>query len=282
MLPVTRGSAFRILTKGVLVAAIVAAALASGSAAPQRRGGRFGFRQTFDTRWYYDGSFVFCRASFTQNPYGDGAGWYVDYPRADLNLPFRAGQLSKIPISRDHEGEPNHVLINFTDPHLFQCPFVMITEPGGLFLDADEAAKLHEYTEKGGFLWADDFWGEYAWQVFEAEIRKAFPAGVYQIVDLPITHPIFHMLYKIDHIPQIPSIDFWFRSGYQTSERVDSRVPHVRGVIDADGRLVVLATHNTDFGDAFEREGDDRRYFDRFASEGYAFGVNALLYAITH
>jgi hypothetical protein len=280
--PATRGSAFRILTKGVLVAAIVAAALASGSAAPQRRGGRFAF-QNFDTRWYYDGSFVFCRVSFRQNPRGDGNGWYVDYPRADLNLPFRTGQLTKIPISRDHEGEPNHVLINFTDPHLFQCPFIMITEPGGLYIDDDEAARLREYLEKGGFLWADDFWGDYAWQVFEGEIRKALPAGAFQIVDLPITHPIFHMLYKVDHIPQIPSIDFWFRSGYQTSERGnDSRVPHVRGIFDADGRMVVLATHNTDFGDAFEREGDSREYFDRFAGEGYAFGVNALIYAITH
>src|SRR5690242_18805479 len=102
---VMRASAFRTLTSRVLVAAVVAAALASGASAPQRRGGRFGFR-SFDTRWYYDGSFVFCRVSFQQNPYGDGAGWFVDYPRADLNLPFRAGQLSKIPISRDHEGEP--------------------------------------------------------------------------------------------------------------------------------------------------------------------------------
>ena len=36
------------------------------------------------------------------------------------------------------------------------------------------------------------------------------------------------------------------------------------------------------FGDAFEREGDDRRYFDRFAAEGYAFGVNVIVYAMTH
>ena len=40
------------------------------------------------------------------------------------------------------------------------------------------------------------------------------------------------------------------------------------------GRLLVLSTHNTDFGDAFERESDSRPYFDRFAGVGYAFGVN--------
>jgi len=44
----------------------------------------------------------------------------------------------------------------------------------------------------------------------------------------------------------------------------------------------VLSTHNTDFGDAFERESDSRAYFDRFAAVGYGFGINALLYAMTH
>jgi len=41
-------------------------------------------------------------------------------------------------------------------------------------------------------------------------------------------------------------------------------------------------THNTDFGDAFEREGESHEYFLRFAPEGYAFGINALLYSMTH
>ena len=41
-------------------------------------------------------------------------------------------------------------------------------------------------------------------------------------------------------------------------------------------------THNTDFGDAFEREGDMREYFNQFASRGYAVGINVILYAMTH
>jgi len=90
------------------------------------------------------------------------------------------------------------------------------------------------------------------------------------------------MLYEVRKFPQIPSIGFWMGTGGETSERFgDSAVPHARAVTDADGRMIVLMTHNTDFGDAFERE-DNRAYFDRFASEGYAFGVNAVLYAMTH
>jgi hypothetical protein len=90
-------------------------------------------------------------------------------------------------------------------------------------------------------------------------------------------------LYDIRHIPQIPSIGFWASTGGQTSERgADSAVPHVRAITDEDGRIMVLMTHNTDFGDAFEREGDDHRYFLQFAPDGYAFGVNTLVYSMTH
>jgi hypothetical protein len=46
--------------------------------------------------------------------------------------------------------------------------------------------------------------------------------------------------------------------------------------------MLVVMTHNTDFGDSFEREGDSRAYFEYFAGPGYAFGINTLLYAMTH
>ncbi len=46
--------------------------------------------------------------------------------------------------------------------------------------------------------------------------------------------------------------------------------------------MIVFITHNTDFGDAFEREGDNREYFERFAADGYAVGINVILYALTH
>jgi len=45
---------------------------------------------------------------------------------------------------------------------------------------------------------------------------------------------------------------------------------------------MVFITHNTDLGDSFEREGDSYEYFLRFSVEGYAVGVNVLLYSMTH
>jgi hypothetical protein len=90
------------------------------------------------------------------------------------------------------------------------------------------------------------------------------------------------MLYDVREIAQIPSIGAWGGPGGRTSERRDSGTPHVRAITDRNGHVLVLMTHNTDFGDAFEREGFSRAYFETFAGPGYAFGINALLYAMTH
>ncbi len=275
----------------LIVAFLVAALAAAGIASAQRRrggGGGFGFgfrgvAPKMMTADDYNGAFLFCRIIFRQNPYGDGGGWGVDYPRADINLTFRLSELSKTPVTRDERDGYNHVVLRLTDPLLYKCPFIMMTEVGAAYFNAEEAARLRDYLLKGGFLWADDFWGEYAWAHWENEIRKALPSGEYPIIDVPLDHPLFHTLYDVREIPQIPSIGFWGGPGGRTSERgADSAVPHVRAVLDRSGRLMVVMTHNTDFGDSWERESENREFFERFSPKGYAMGVNVLLYALTH
>ena len=213
---------------------------------------------------------------------GDGGGWSVDYPRADINLSIRLSELTKTAISTDGEGDPNYLVMRLTDPALFQCPFIMMTEVGRVSFSPEEAEKLREYLLKGGFLLADDFWGSYAWEVWESEFSKVLPSAQYPMRDLPPDHPLFRTQFTVNRVPQIPSIQHWMSYG-DTSERgADSAVAHARGIADAKGRLMVLITYNTDFGDSWEREGDDPRYFYTFSVEGYAFGINALLYAMTH
>jgi hypothetical protein len=230
----------------------------------------------------YDGGFHFCRVWFRQNPYGDGDGWYVDYPRADENLSIRLGELTKAPVAHDVEGNPFYSVVRLTDPALFQCPFVMMSEPGGSFFSSDEAAGLRAYLLKGGFLWADDFWGELAWSNWKEQISKALPPGEFPIVDLTTANPMFHTLFNIQTLPQIPNIGLWVRYR-QTSERDrESAQMHARGIFDHNGRVMVFMTHNTDFGDAYEREAESPDYFKRFSVNGYAIGIDVLLYAMTH
>jgi hypothetical protein len=247
----------------------------------QRRG-RFGFGMSAPPNAPYDGAFRFCRIMFRNAANGDGGGWFVDYPRADVNLTFRLSELTTTLVSRTDGGDFNHAVIRLTDPELFRCPFIMITEPGGAFFDDEEAKQLREYLLRGGFLWADDFWGEYAWEHWVNELAKALPTG-YPIVDLAMDHPLFHTLYDVAELPQIPSINSYFGTGGSTSERgSESAVPHARAIFDSTGHMMVLMTHNTDFGDAFEREGENREYFERFAGPGYAVGIDVLVYAMTH
>jgi hypothetical protein len=268
----------------VLALAVTLAMIDEGSAQPPRfRPGRGRYTPFVASELKYDGGFNFCRIMFRTAPYGDGGNWAVDSPKADINLTFRLSELTTTTVSRGGPDEFNHAVLRLTDPQMSKCPFIMMTEVGNTYLDDDEAAHLRDYLLRGGFLWADDFWGEYAWQVWENELRKVLPSNAYPIVDLSLDHPIFHTLYDVRRFPQIPSIGYFFGSGGGTSERgQDSAVSHARAIFDHRGHMIVFITHNTDFGDAFEREGENREYFDRFAADGYAVGINVVLYALTH
>ena len=270
------------MVAGAIVVGLFAAT--AGAQFQRRGGGRF-FQPRIGPNPAYDGSFQFCRIIFNGDFRGDpqGGSWNVDWPRADINLSVRLSELTKTTVGRASDGEPEHLLLRLTDDVLFQCPFIMMTEVGSAAFSEPEAAKLRDYLLKGGFLWADDFWGTYAWQWWEAQMRRVLPAAEYPFVELPHDHPLFHAQFQVAKTPQISSINFWAGTGGQTSERGrDSAVPHARGAFDATGHMLVFMTHNTDFGDAFEREGESREYFDHFAGPGYAFGIDTLVYAMTH
>ena len=79
-----------------------------------------------------------------------------------------------------------------------------------------------------------------------------------------------------------PNAAHWYDTGGTSERGADSAIPHALGVTDSKGRLLALVTFNTDIGDSWEREGDDKQYFYTFSVNGYAFGINALLYAMTH
>jgi hypothetical protein len=270
------------LVRGLAAALIIALFAATASAQRFRRGNRFFEPVRTPTEESFDGAFNFCRIAFPGGG-GRGGNWSVDYPRADINLSIRLSELTRTRISRQPSGEPNHLVMDLNDPAIFNCPFIMMTEVGNAYIGPEEAKRLREYLMKGGFLWADDFWGSYAWEHWAGELSKVLSPAEFPIVDLPKSHPLFHGQFEIDSVIQIPSINAWGGPGGNTSENgADSAVPHARGISDSHGRLMVLITHNTDYGDAFEREGDDPAYFYTFSVAGYAFGINAILYGMTH
>ena len=271
--------------------AVAAISLAATAAYAQRiwvggPGGGFwrGGPSRFGERTDFDGSFNYCRGYYTSvTREAGGSGWSTDYPGADNNFSVRLSELTLVRVRLGSDGQPAHVVLRLTDPLLARCPLLFMEDVGTARFSDEEILALRNYVLKGGFLWVDDFWGSYAWERWVDEIARVLPSHQYPIADVPLDHPIMHTLYDVKRMPQVPAINYWYRSNNQTSERgADSAVVTFRGIQDDKGRLMVVMTHNTDISDTWEREGDNREYFDLFSPEGYAIGVNFILYAMTH
>jgi len=233
-----------------------------------------------------DGSFTACHMLYTsvrREP--SGAGWRTDYPWGERHLLMRLAELTKTRVSLASGGKtPHSWLVRLTDDALFRCPYLMASDVGTIGLTDAEASRLRLYLEKGGFMWVDDFWGDAAWEQWAREFAKVMPAPDYVIEDVPLTDPIFHSIFEVRRVPQVSNIRFWRATGgASTSERgAESAVTHFCAVRDKHHRIVAVMTHNTDISDSWERETDDPGFFQQFSPDGYALGIDVVLYALTH
>ncbi len=120
----------------------------------------------------FDGRFNFCRLVYDGNR--NGGSWQTDYPNADINMSIRFSELTKTRVAFYPSGEPKHLLVRATADSLFKCPFVILTAPGSAIFDDDEVKALRTYLDKGGFIWADDFWGTTSGSSGKASSGKSF------------------------------------------------------------------------------------------------------------
>lgn len=229
-----------------------------------------------------DRGFTFCRLQYQSVTREQrGQGWSTDYPNSDHNFTVRFEELTTVQPSEWADGEPGYAVVRTQQRELYECPFLFMSDAGTVGLSQEEVVTLRDYLLKGGLIWADDFWGDRAWRRFTNEISRVLPE--YSMVDIGREHMIMHALYEVDAVPQVPSIQFWRMSRFSTSEMgSESGTPHLRGIFDEDGRPLVLATHNTDIGDGWEREGEDLDFFYTFSPKSYALGINILLYVMSH
>jgi len=269
---------------------VVLAALLAGFQVQQRYWGGGGwrpapFREGLPTagNGVVDRGFTFCRLlyqSVRREPMGHG--WNTDYPGSDHNFMTRLEELTSTKPARWADGQPGFAVVRATQDELYECPFLFMSDAGTVGFSELEVVRLRDYLLKGGFLYVDDFWGEWAWRQWASEIARVLPE--YPIVDVGPDHPIMHALYEVPEVPQVPSIQFWRRSGRRaTSEQgADSATPHLRAIFDHAGNPLVVMTHNTDIADGWEREGEDEEFFYSFSPEAYALGINIVMYAMSH
>lgn len=217
-------------------------------------------------------TFVRIKRGYKRN---SGGLWTTDTPDSDLNLSYRLQQLTAMKVN------PDGRFLRLTEKELADYPFIYMVEPGTLYLDDNEVIALRKYLLNGGFLWLDDFWGEQEWRGMEEELKKVFPDR--NFVELQLNHPIYHCVFDIKAKYQVPNIGYVYRNDGVTWERPDAREVHHRAIFDDKGRLMVLATHNTDNGDGWEREGENSEYFEQFSEKAaYPLAINVIFYVMTH
>jgi hypothetical protein len=175
-----------------------------------------------------------------------------------------------------------------TAADLGDFPLLYMSDPGYMVVSSEEKAALARYLANGGFVWCDDFWGDAEWQQFADVMRQVLPGREWRT--LTADHPIFHTVFDLnDGMPQIPALPF-ASPGASTAEPPGAHkfpagsldTPEMRAWLDDDGRIMVLATHNTDVGDGWEREAYGEWYFETFSTKSYMVGVNVVIYAMTH
>jgi hypothetical protein len=223
----------------------------------------------------------FTRLRYTRTEYASwGAGyWWSDFPDSDLNLSFRLQQVTSLKV------DPDGRVANITDRELADHPWVYMVEPGRLRLSGEEVAVLRRYLLNGGFLLADDFWADRQWANFEREFKRVFPDRAF--TELPMEHPIFHCVFDFKgpkNSLQVPNVQTAQRGiSYETHDGEACTEMHVRAILDDKGRIMVLAAHNCDLGDGWEREGEDDRFFREFCEKrAYPLAINIIFYAMTH
>jgi Domain of unknown function (DUF4159) len=226
--------------------------------------------------------FTFARLRFEADRdwrFGGGRLWDDDTPEADLNLIYRLHEVTSLKV------QPGLKFIDITTKDLVRYPFVYLASAGRVVLSEEEAAALRQYLLNGGFLMADDFWGDDQWDHFREQLRRVFPTRA--PVELGLTNRIFHTVFDFKQEPQIPSVGTYLNTGQSYDPgwpfEEQNHNPHYYALYDDKHRMIALLCHNNHYGDGWEHEGDDESYFDRFSEPmAYPMLINILVYTMTH
>ncbi len=260
---------------GAVVLAVVGLASLGAAGALGPEAGQTDFRRLLDQRREEPkrkkpgpNEFYFTRGVYT-SPWRWNS-WAIDFPKADVQF------LAAVNTLVDMDAATRENPVRLDDPNLRRFPFLYILEIAGMSLTPAEVKGLREYLLAGGFMVVDDFWGEYAFANLAQEMRRVLPE--HQIVDIPMDHPIFNAVYRIDEVIQVPAYGRWW--GGVTTECYGCDV-FARGIFDEKGRLMVFINGNTDLGDAWEWL-ERPEYPLQFSSFAVQLGVNFIVYSMSH
>lgn len=250
-------------------------------AAFAQRGFRGGFRATNNSEFNFEpeGEFHILRLEYQDNQgrgfgfvsrRGQASGWWAqDYPDAENHFTVGVSRLTSINIA-----EPKHT--SLLDPELFEYPWAYSTQNNFMDLSREEIANLREYLNRGGFLMTDDMYDREG-DVFYSIVKEVYPDQ--EIEDMTEADPMMNVHYTIQDKDRtfIPGARHLTGGG---GVRPDG-TPQWYKVSDAKGHVVMAINANTDLGDAWEYA-DDPNYPAEMTTLAYHYGINYIIYAMTH
>ena len=242
---------------------LVVLALALPVAAEQR-GGRFNFSSAFSdpAPAKYNGRFAIVRLWYARYP-----GWSYDYPEMEHNFSLI---LDAITALHPHPDGSN--IFRMDDPELMKFPIAYLSEPGYWYPSPAEVAGLRTYLEKGGFLIVDDFHFANEWRVFQNAMTQVLPGA--RIDRLDLSHPVFNSFFSIQSLA-VPY------PGQYGDMGLMGEFYGIHQDNDASKRLMVVVNYNMDIGNYMEHSAEGRFPVDP-SNEAFKFGINYLMYGLTH
>ena len=257
----------------LLAVGLVIASVGIGAAGVQRFRGGGGFDQgpPMEVRGNtpYDGQFVFIRLKYDTGGFGgfrmrQGPPWSHDYPRGEVHFMKIMENITLL-----HPRTDGSNILALDDPELFNYPVAYMCEPGFWTLTDKEAASFRAYLRKGGFVIFDDFRG-YDWENLQEQMRRVLPESHWVEID-DGTNPIWHSFFEI---PQPLALE----------PPYGGLPPSYWGIYednDPKKRLVAIANVNNDISEYWEWSDTGYAPVD-ISNEAYKYGVNYVIYGLTH
>ena len=200
-----------------------------------------------------------------------GEPWYIDAPAAEQNLSRRVKTATSIQVE-------DPIVLTLDSPKLFEYPWIYFVEPGNLKMLDSDVTNLREFLYRGGTATFDDFHGPAEWDNLARELKRVFPNR--EIIEVPKDHPVFSCFYKIDSYPQVAGLGSFLRG---VSWEKGGFVPHLRTILDDNGRPMVFINWNTDMGDGWEwSNAEEYPGYIKYTALAYRMGINEIVYALTH
>ena len=255
------GSAARVKVMRLIAVASLVAVFAAGAAAQRRGFSQFrGPDQLPNVT--ADGGFTFARVR-----YAEYRGWRADYPMMEQNLATMLREMTTV------QTDPSRTNVHaFDDPELNLFPIAYLSEPGYWYPTESEVLGLRQYLARGAFLIVDDFHFADEWAVFETAMKRVLPDA--RIDRLDISHPIFDTFFHIKTL----AVPYPGRLG---ERGVMGEFYGIHEDNDPTRRLMVVINYNMDIGDYIEWSGEDI-YARAATTDAYKFGINYIIYGLTH